>query len=269
MKDVKKRPIRNEQIRQTGLRKRKRRKRNYTLHYILLFLFVTIAGIMLSMTVFFNIEEVKVLNSKTYSSKQIVEKSGISVGNNLLRVNSKDISKKIVNSLINVESVSIKRSLPSTLIITITEATPFYNVMSNGKYMSVSKGGKVVAINLDKPIAKIMTINGIASKDIKLGDLLPQKNSSKFELLTTISDTLKEFKVTEVTNIDILNSADITFIYQDRIKVSIGSVADLRMKVKFVKEIVSNRISAEETGTIDAKNPVKVYFEPTPSEPTS
>jgi cell division protein FtsQ len=264
LKDVRKR---SHAIEQAVARKRKRRKRSYALYYILLFLFVFISGIILSVTVFFNIDKVVVKGIVTISSKSIVASSKITVGDNLLRINSKQIATNILTDRINVEKVTIKRELPSTLVINITEATPFYNAQFKNKYFVASKGGRIIKITTDKPMSGLMTVNGIADDSIKLGNFLQQKNSSKYELLETILNSLNDYKMTEVSSIDISNSTDILFTYQNRVNVKIGSVLDLPYKIKFVKEIITNRISPEEKGTIDATNSVKVFYEPTPSEP--
>ncbi|MEG2597152.1 MAG: hypothetical protein RR977_01895, partial [Oscillospiraceae bacterium] len=64
---------RQEQISQTHRRRRKKKKRNFTLYYIILAVFLVIAGVTLSMTMFFNIETIQVSGSHLYTLADVTE----------------------------------------------------------------------------------------------------------------------------------------------------------------------------------------------------
>lgn len=253
-------------IRKTAEKRRKRRKRSYTLYYILLFLLILITGVTLSLTVFFKIEQIKVVGNKTILSDQIIKATNIKVGDNLLRANTKDASTSIINSIINVEKVSIKRSLPATIVINIVEAKGYYTTVQNKKFLIISKGGRVIETNLAAKPNNLILINGISQKKFSKGDFLSKKIKNKFELLDLVDFELNKYKFANITGINLTDSIDLSFTYNDKITVRLGTATDLDAKIKFVKEIISSRLTPADAGVIDATNPFKkVFFEPTPS----
>ena len=81
-----------------NIKKRKRRVRKSFLAIVFIFLLSLLA--ILSVTVLFPINKVTVESEKTvYSSNEIIKASGISEGENLLMLSSKNTEEKIITEL--------------------------------------------------------------------------------------------------------------------------------------------------------------------------
>ncbi len=80
-----------------------------------------VVALTFGVTVFFQVETVTVNGSVRYTPEEVVEASGIQIGDNLYRFNKNHISSRILQSLPYVEGVSINRKPPSTIVITVTE----------------------------------------------------------------------------------------------------------------------------------------------------
>ena len=102
-------------------RKRRRRKGRFGLLFKAL-CFVALAGaLVFGATVFFQVETVAVTGNARYKQEEIVAAAGIQTGDNLYRLNKNEIYRQVLQKLPYIESISIRRSLPSTIVIDVTE----------------------------------------------------------------------------------------------------------------------------------------------------
>lgn len=102
-------------------RKRKRGRRRFSLLFKLLCGAALVAAATLGATVFFQVETIAVAGNSRYSSQEVIDASGVQVGDNLFQMNKNQISQRILQQLPYIGAVSPQRSLPSTLTIQVTE----------------------------------------------------------------------------------------------------------------------------------------------------
>ncbi len=105
-------------------RRNRRRRRNRGLLgplFKVLFVAAVVVALTFGVTVFFEVETVTVNGTARYTPEQVVEASGLQIGDNLYRFNKNHISSRILQSLPYVEGVNINRKPPSTIVITVTE----------------------------------------------------------------------------------------------------------------------------------------------------
>ena len=102
-------------------RRRRRSRGRFGPLFKLLCLLAVIVALTLGATVFFQVETVVVSGNSRYTQGEVVEASGIQIGDNLYRLNKIQISQQLLQTLPYLETVSIRRSLPSTLVIQVTE----------------------------------------------------------------------------------------------------------------------------------------------------
>ena len=186
MKEVKKTrntPSREAARAANGVRHRKRRKRSYTLYYLLLLFFVLISGITLSLTVFFNIETIKVNGSSLNSAEQIINQSGIKKGNNLFRINPEKAAKLLKDNMQNIDSVRIERKFPSSLIINVTDAVPTYYVTDGNSYTVISEGNRILDTGIAKEqVTAPIRLEGLEVSKFQKGDFIDGKANAKLGL---------------------------------------------------------------------------------------
>ena len=72
-------------------------------------------------TVFFQVETVAVTGNSRYSQEEIIKATGIQTGDNLFRMNKYQIAHQVLQGLPYVEELTIRRALPSTIVITVKE----------------------------------------------------------------------------------------------------------------------------------------------------
>lgn len=104
-------------------KKKKRKKRARILFFSLLFVLLTVTLGILSVTVFFNAETITVEGNTHYTAEQLLEQGGLSVGQNLFRLDKFKVIQRMCE-LPYVKEVTIRRRLPHTLRVEVAENKP-------------------------------------------------------------------------------------------------------------------------------------------------
>lgn len=233
-------------------RKQREKTRRMRLYVIIIIAVVGIVFAVLVFNVFFNIQTVEVAGSTNYTADEIFEASGITVGDNMLRENTDRCSENITSKLVYVESAQVKKIYPNTIKITVEASVPFANVRTANGCMLISQGGKVLE-KLINPRSGIMEIEGAeADLTLEIGDRLVSVDENKTKDIYTLLEAFYNsgYETGSVTNIDISDRSDVSFVYDGRILVRLGVISDIDYKLDFVSEIVTNQIGTGIRGTL-------------------
>lgn len=229
---------------------RRKKKNSGTASGILLFLVVITIVVMLSMTVFFNIETVKVTGASNYTAEEIIAASGLTPESNLIRLNGEKCSNNILQKLVYIEEAEISRSFPSTLVINVTASVPEANFITDSGTLLISSGGKVLD-KLPEPRAGLVSFFG-TEPDYSLvpGDKFASSDELKTSSVYKLLDALKARSDEKITKVDITDNGNITYLYDNRITVEMGSINDLEYKLDFSGEIIKKKIGEKTEGVL-------------------
>lgn len=227
-------------------------------------------GIALSLTVFFRSEQFQVEGAEHYSAQDVIDASGLVLGENLFLSDKSAGEENIESKLPYIEEAKISIKIPSTMVITVTESKPAFIIENNGEYIIVSASGKIMekvkgsTDNYDAP-----TVVGATVKKATVGQGIEFKESGILKILTSISTALTENEFSGIKEIDVSNTASISLNYSNRIKIIIGLPEDVSYKLKTAKIIISDKLSETDRGELDVsgcKEGNKAsYFKPDPS----
>ena len=76
---------------------------------------------------------------------------------------------------------------------------------------------------------------------------------------------LQEDEFSPITSVDVQNLYQLTVVYDGRITINFGGPDDLDLKVASVKKIVTENLTKDDRGTLDAsltRDSKRVYFDP-------
>lgn len=154
-------------------------------------IFVCISGIVIYImsTSFFDIKTIRVKGNRYYSEKQVITLSDAKTGVNIFWGAG---DSKIRNRLEKdpyFEDVSIRRKLPSTLVLKVEERKQIAAVEYGDKYVVIDPKGVVLRTGKIDP--KLTLISGLKIREMKKGQVLKVKQSKSFE------KTLKMLKAME------------------------------------------------------------------------
>lgn len=245
MKDI----IKNDVPEQAGVKKKKRKnKSNLSLYYALIALIVIIVGVILSLTVLFEIDKIVVNGDVPYNSADIIEASGVKLGENIIRADYSQAEKRVLDTLLLVETVKVEKKFPTTIVITVTESKPCYNIESEDGYIITSESGKIIDF-LKTPISGLMIVFGIDAKSTEPFEILKDKESNKADIILAINKAIDKSEIDGIISINIEDKYNITLNFEDRIEVRIGNSANIDYKIQYVKSVFeSNKISSQAQG---------------------
>ncbi len=128
------------------MKKRRRRRLKKGISVGLTAFCLTAAGFLaLLLTPVFDVQTVTVTGNRTLASEDIVKGSGIVTGTNIFQVSLRAVSDRLT-SMEGIDTVKVRRSLPSTIRITVAEGSPLVYVERDGGFVGITADGKVVDV---------------------------------------------------------------------------------------------------------------------------
>lgn len=247
--------------------KQKKRKKYKLKPEIKLYIFIILFSIIFvtaSFTVLFKIDNIYVTGCDRYDSQEIIKLSGIEKGSNLLLCNVSKAKDRIYNSLPYAEKIKIDKRFPSVLEIKIESGEPNVAIDTNDFYLLISKNGKILEKVYEQP-QNILILKGVDLESYNECDKVEYKNENIKNLLSEIYKSIEKNSMIGIDKIDISDLNNITFLFDNRINILIGNTENLDYKIVTSKEIIENKLSKFDNGTLDVSNvneANKSYFLP-------
>ncbi len=208
-------------INRTNQRRKKIRRKKIIIRTLIGIVFLCI-GIVLALTLFFNINKIVVSGDKVYSDKEIIDASGVNVGDNLIFLSKAELNEEISSELAYVGSAKIKRRLPSTLEIVITKTEAYMATASDGYYILLDRNGKVLEKDLEIVDENIILANLGEINSVEVGEKISLKEEKVFTKLNEVLTECENVGITEITSIDLSDIYNIKLVYQGRITLELG-----------------------------------------------
>ena len=232
----------------SNVKRERRRKRLQPLFYFLVVVLVLVLIVTLSMTVLFNIKTIRVDGSSEYDASEIVKASQIYKGDNLVRLNTEVAKQRILNNLMYIDDVTIKKEFPSTLVIETIASIPAMNIQDNNDYIVVSEGLKILSTDSNAR-EDLLNIIGFEPKVIENDTKLQSEDEQKAKILNTIYNEMKQLDMLDkVVSVDISDKYDILINYSDRIYIKLGAYSDLEYKIRYANTVITQNILEQKSG---------------------
>lgn len=238
MKDVEK-----TNVERNNSRKRIRRRRRWNnLYGLAVILLVLTVGITICYTFLFNISEIRVSGeSDIYSAEEIVSASGINQGDNLLRLDSEECEKMILDKLLYVETAEISKKFPSSIEIKVTRCVPAFNIYYDGGSLLVSKKGKILEDNGNGNITNgLPVIQGLEPSDMTTGKNILSGNEHKNEAFQAFVKNLDSAGENEITAIDLTDEFSIIVNYKNGMVFKMGGWNDIEYKLDLAASVMED-----------------------------
>lgn len=253
----------NEDIRARHLkRQKKKRKRKLFFRTFLLLVVLGIALFVIAfLTPWFNIAEITVTGNEQVLTDSIIAQSGIYPGNNIFKVSTSHANAQI-SSMPYVKSVTVKRQLPNKIHIEVQESHMAAYLPYGGGYVILDEAGKVLSLEQTAPEG-YMQIMGCELKEFKIGQKIKVDADEKFDIiLLYIGEFERAQMLGKVTQLDVTNTVDVKFKYEDRLEVFCGESSNLSRKLLTFAEVANNQLSPNARGEIDLRTEGKAYYRP-------
>ena len=178
-------------------RREKKNKLRKTLSWIGAILVIIAIGAILCLTVFFQINNITSSGSKIYPKDKIISQCIIQKGKNLFTVDTDSAAQRIEENLPYVYKAEIKRKLPDTIEIIITDAKPSYSLLcDDNTYILLDDNFKV--LEKGAQMATGIVINKTDIKSAVPGHKIEFKNSDIGTCLERLAKSVKDNNFTEI-----------------------------------------------------------------------
>ena len=257
------------------------------------------AGIYLTMTMLFRINSIQVQTPDGkqvteiagYSADSILQQMGVQLEENIFSFEPGEKAAVLEQNFPLLGSIKVIRDYPNTVVVQVTEAVPAYAVQNGSKWLVISDKWKILSEESTQPEG-LCTLYGGKLQDTAPGqgfwfvddadaasasgsetaesESTVSTENDRMEALRTLRSKLEEYGLSQdVTRLEVADTEQLAFLYQDRISVLLGTLNDLDYKLDRARYVLTNAdgkgCGPTDTGRLDfshtsASSTRKIYF---------
>lgn len=216
------------------------------------------------MSPIFNVKNIKVEGNSHLSEEQIISLSRIEIENNMFKYNKKEIIKNIKENAY-IENAQVKRSIPDTIEIKITERKTSFMIKFANAYAYINNQGYILEISNKALEYPILTGFNTPVEELQEGKRLNKEDLKKLSDVLEIMESATSNEIASlITEINIENSDNYVLELKSKNKVvNLGDTSNLSTKMLWIQTF--NKLEGSTKGEImlnmnlnDDKN--KPYF---------
>ena len=212
------------------------------------------AGIYLTMTMLFRISSIQVQTPDGkqvteiagYSADSILQRMGVQLEENIFSFEPGEKAAVLEQNFPLLGSIKVIRDYPNTVVVQVTEAVPAYAVQNGSKWLVISDKWKILSEESTQPEG-LCTLYGGKLQDTAPGQAFclvedadaasasgseaagsestADTGDARMEALRTLVSKLEEYGLSQdVTRLEVADTEQIAFLYQDRISVLLGTL---------------------------------------------
>lgn len=250
-------------------RRRKARKQKRTRHsglYTVVSAIFIVAALVAACTVFFRVDNVIVQGNSRYTAQEIIDVAGVKNGDNLFALRSAKLSRELRGRLPYIRTVSIRRLLPDTLSITVTEGRAAAAVAQEGKWWLIDEDAKL----LEQSAARggLPVVTGVEPLAPAVGTYLAagEEQSDRVDRLKELLRGLADNGlVDKLGGVDLTEDYQVSFDYDGRFTVHLSATLEKGMGYwlrRFKVALEDPRVDANQSYSVEITDGEKLRFIP-------
>lgn len=241
-KSKKLKPLTKEQ----ELAKKKRKKVFRVIKYTSLLVILIAGGIYFMLSPFFNIKQITTLGNSRISSEEIISLSNITLEENTFKIRKKEVVQAIKENAY-IDEVTIKRKLPNTIEISVTERTPTFMLNFANAYVYLNNQGYLLEIS--KTSLNLPTITGFLTpeEEIKVGNRLCSEDLQRLDHALQIMKSADSNNISKlITKINISDKQDYVLeLTSEKKTIYMGDTSNLSTKMLYIISILEENKNIE------------------------
>lgn len=241
---------------------RKKKKTN-AMFAPLIFILVVVLLVFL-VGIFFRVQNIQVIGASYYSGEEIIEASGVEIGDNLFFINGFSASSSILSKLPFVDAASLEREFPNTITISVMESSAVAYVDWQEQRWMLTSTGKLLGSADEAELAGLVHVKNLTPLSPVTGEpmTVAEEDSLKLSyMLDLLSSLQANGLVGSVSELDLLNVSNAQIKYTDRFTVKLGSNTDIDYKLRMMLAAVK-QLDPTETSLLDISDGSTVYVSP-------
>ena len=240
------------------------RKMLRRIFYGVVFLVVCMIFTAVCFGVFFRVDNIVFEGITRYTADEVSELLPFSKGDNLYSFSAASTEKLLQNNLPYVAEISVTRTLPSTVTVSVREKTPAMYIEAGGRYYSLSDDLHVLEASDSVPesASELIELKTQMLSRCIVGETLEFSDSLTLSAYTDLITAMHTRGVLEhITEITIDSRFDIYLNYEDRIEVYIGDTYNVDLKMRFLMGIMAE-LYENDRGYLDLSSAHEASFKP-------
>lgn len=222
-----------------------------------------LAAIVGAITLFFKTETILVEGNQRYTEQEVIEAAGLQLGGNLYLMNKYDHAQAIFRNLPYVESASINRRLPDTLVIEVKECSAAASVPAEDGAWLMNRNGKLLEKVTAVPEGCVRVTGCTLAHPEASGEAeFDAESAYKMTALRSLLQTAEEKRMRAgIETVELGDDTCLQFTYAGRFTVKLPWTADFAYKLESLATVV-DYLEDNETGTINLMTDGKASFTP-------
>ena len=195
------------------------------------------ALLIVSAGLFFKVSEIRVEGVSAIPEDGVRERCGIQLQSNILLLDKFSASRNIFAAYPYAREVSIRRQLPNTVIITVTEAVPACVFEHQGMQWLADRNGRLLESRRPQRDIGLPVVTGVAPLAPVVGEPVvfsASEEDKRYALFPLLEALEKSGLLEGVGAINAARSYEMSFIYDGRLEVLLGDPKDLEYKLSYV-----------------------------------
>lgn len=243
--------LRSKNIRRAVLRR---------LFYVLITAVLCLLFLVICAALFFKIQEIQVTGNAIYGADELLQISGVKVGQNLYSVSGRAVEARIKKACTYIRTVRMHRRLPSTLVIEVEEDTAEYFIELAGEYFALSADFRVLGRSDSKE--EILRANPgikfIAVPELRycvVGSELVFRRQINLKVVEAVMADVKLWELYNLTDfVDISDKFNIKIIAGGgKYRILLGGREEMKLKLDFAKAIIESTLARGEYAQINVE----------------
>ena len=242
----------------------------YTLRDILssfsgpIMFFLVIVSVIFVMSVFIRVSDIQVQGNVHYTDDEIIQAIDIEEGDNLFFFDRFAALSRVFAKLPYVREVTVERSLPNKVIITVEESQALAYIVLGEEKWTIDQDCKVLGKATEDELHGLIPIKGISPGTLLIGEDLTTSDGDT-AIVKYIAEVLFQMEerglYKQVGTIDFTDPRNVSFDYADKYVVKIGDSSKVEYKFGMLMSVLSQLLVGD-VGIIDVSSGSVAHFMP-------
>ena len=224
--------------------KKRRFARQTTGFLLLLLLFAGITAA-IACTPIFSIRSIVIQGNSYVSKEDICQIAGVKEQQNIFVITTTDIQQRLLHDL-RIEQATVRRVLPSTLEIQVTERIPLATVACQYGFLDLEQNGMVLDAYKKLKAPTLPAITGVTVPDVYIGDRVEQEMVQKVLVFLAALDEEGRKQLSEV---NIASAQHLIAYTTGGVQIRLGDVSKMEEKAAhtqaFLRELKTMKYPVE------------------------
>lgn len=191
-------------------------------------------------TELFHISQIDISGNKKITTDSIIKALGNPNGENIFKINTKELMNKI-NKHPYIKSSNIKRRIPNKLMVQIDEREERAAIVYASSYVYIDEEGFVLKMEPNINDGELPIIKGISIDNPNLGEKINGPNEDTIERMLEFIDVCVKLKLNnKITQLDLEDMENVTIEINNGIVVAFGPLDNVKYKLSYIDKILKD-----------------------------